>query len=557
MSEQTTSVLAGIGQITLLVALLAACQVPLGNLLFVTATSEKDFWFERWIYKVVGIDPRKQQNWRHCLFAVLGFSVAGLLLLYLVLRVQAVLPLSLGHAGFAPDGAFNTAISFVTNTNWQWYSPEAAIGHTAQMIGLTVQNFVSGATGIAVAFVLVRGFARQRTDQLGNFWVDLVRVSLRVLLPMAVVVALLLVLGGAIQNLAGPTIIDALNGGQQSIPGGPTASQEAIKQLGTNGGGFFNANAAHPFENPNPATNILSIWAMTVIPFALPYTVGRMIGDRRQGVAITITMAVLWLAGVAAITMAELSAAGAAPQLAGGAMEGKEMRFGEWGSALFAASSTGTSTGAVNSMHDSLTAAGGGTAMLLMMLNEVSPGGVGTGTYGILCFAILTVFVGGLMVGRTPEYLGKKIGRTEITAVSIAVLAMPFALLIGTAISISTQSGQTSLTNEGYHGFSEMLYGYTSAANNNGSAFAGLNANTPLLNIGQGLAMLTGRFVTIAAIMALAGSLSRQHKVPASAGTLPTHGPLFVVMLLGIIIIVAGLTFLPALALGPIAEALL
>jgi len=557
MSEETISVLAGLGQVTLLVALLAACHVPLGNLLFHTATSEKDFRVERWIYKVVGIDPRKQQTWRHYLFAVLGFSLAGLLLLYLVLRIQAVLPLSLGHEGFPADGAFNTAISFVTNTNWQWYSGEAAIGHTAQMIGLTVQNFVSGATGVAVAFALVRGFARQRTDELGNFWVDLVRVSLRVLLPMAVIVALLLVLGGAIQNLAGPTIIDALNGGQQSIPGGPTASQEAIKQLGTNGGGFFNANAAHPFENPNPATNILSIWAMTVIPFALPYTVGRMVGDRRQGAAITITMAVLWLAGVAAITVAELSAAGAAPQLAGGAMEGKEMRFGEWASALFGASSTGTSTGAVNAMHDSFTAAGGGTAMLLMMLNEVSPGGVGTGIYGILCFAILTVFVGGLMVGRTPEYLGKKIGRTEITAVSLAVLAMPFALLIGTAISISTASGQASLTNEGYHGFSEMLYGYTSAANNNGSAFAGLNANTPLLNIGLGLAMLTGRFVTIAAVMALAGSLSRQQTVPASAGTLPTHGPLFVVMLLGIIIIVAGLTFVPALALGPIAEALL
>ncbi|OYO18588.1 potassium-transporting ATPase subunit KdpA [Enemella dayhoffiae] len=550
-------VLAGLLQAGLLIGLLAVCHVPLGRLLYVTATGPRDLRVERWCYRVIGVDPRAEQSWRHYLLAVLGFSLAGVLALYALLRLQYWLPLGLGRDGFDPAGAFNTAISFVTNTNWQWYGGDNAVGHLAQMAGLAVQNFVSGATGIAVAFALVRGFVRTDSERLGNFWVDLTRVTLRVLLPLAILVALLLVAGGALQNLAAPYTVDALAGGQQTLPMGPVASQEAIKQLGTNGGGFFNANAAHPFENPNPVTNVLQIWAMLVIPFSLPHTFGLMLGDRRQGLAIVAVQGVLWLTSVVLITWSEVTARGAVPQAAGGALEGKEWRLGVWASALFGASSTGTSTGAVNSMHDSFTAAGGGMMMLNMMLGEVSPGGVGTGLYGLLLLAVLTVFVGGLMVGRTPEYLGKKIGQREITMVALGILAMPFALLLGAAISISTPSGLESLANDGPHGLSEMLYAYASAANNNGSAFAGLSAGTPLLNIGLGLAMLCGRFLPIACVLALAGALARQQRVPVTAGTLPTHGPLFVALTVAIVLIVAGLTFFPALALGPIAEALL
>ncbi|OYO13977.1 potassium-transporting ATPase subunit KdpA [Enemella evansiae] len=547
---------AGLLQAGLLIGLLAACHVPLGRLLHGTATGERDLRAERAIYRAIGVDPRREQSWRHYLLAVLAFSLAGVLVLYALLRLQQFLPLGLGRAGFDPTGAFNTAISFVTNTNWQWYSGDSAAGHLVQMAGLAVQNFVSAATGIAVAFALVRGFARTRADEIGNFWVDLTRITLRVLLPLAVLVTLLFVAGGAIQNLAAPHLVDALGGGTQTIPGGPVASQEAIKQLGTNGGGFFNANASHPFENPNPATNLLSMWAMLVIPFSLPYAFGRMVGDRRQGLAIVGVQATLWLTSVVVITASEVTGRGAAPATAAAAMEGKEQRFGEWASALYAASTTGTSTGAVNSMHDSFTAAGGGMAMLNMMLGEVSPGGVGTGLYGILMLAVLTVFIGGLMVGRTPEYLGKKIGQREITLVALAILAMPFALLVGASIAISTSSGLGSLTNSGSHGLSEMLYGFASAANNNGSAFAGLSAGTPLLNIALGLAMLIGRFLPIACTLGLAGALARQQKIPVSAGTLPTHGPLFVGMVTAVVLIVAGLTFFPALSLGPIAEAL-
>ncbi|OYO02657.1 potassium-transporting ATPase subunit KdpA [Enemella evansiae] len=546
----------GLLQAGLLIGLLAACHVPLGRLLHSTATGERDLRAERAIYRAIGVDPRREQSWRHYLLAVLAFSLSGVLVLYALLRLQQFLPLGLGREGFDPTGAFNTAISFVTNTNWQWYSGDSAAGHLVQMAGLAVQNFVSAATGIAVAFALVRGFARTRADEIGNFWVDLTRITLRVLLPLAVLVTLLFVAGGAIQNLAAPHLIDALGGGAQTIPGGPVASQEAIKQLGTNGGGFFNANASHPFENPNPATNLLSMWAMLVIPFSLPYAFGRMVGDRRQGLAIVGVQATLWLTSVVVITASEVTGRGAAPVAAGAAMEGKEQRFGEWASALYAASTTGTSTGAVNSMHDSFTAAGGGMAMLNMMLGEVSPGGVGTGLYGILMLAVLTVFIGGLMVGRTPEYLGKKIGQRESTLVALAILAMPFALLVGASIAISTSSGLGSLTNSGSHGLSEMLYGFASAANNNGSAFAGLSAGTPLLNIALGLAMLIGRFLPIACTLGLAGALARQQKIPVSAGTLPTHGPLFVGMVTAIVLIVAGLTFFPALSLGPIAEAL-
>ncbi|NYI70936.1 K+-transporting ATPase ATPase A chain [Naumannella cuiyingiana] len=551
-----TPTAAGALQAGLLIMLIAACHDPVGRLLYATATGERHLRVERVIYRLIGVDPRAEQNARNYLLAVLGFSLAGVLLLYAMLRLQAYLPMSLDRPGFEPDGAFNTAISFVTNTNWQWYSGDSALGHTVQMAGLSVQNFLSGAVGICVAFVLVRGFARGGTEQLGNFWVDLTRVTLRVLLPLSIIVAVLFLLGGAVQNFAAPVPVDTLNGGQQLIPGGPVASQEAIKQLGTNGGGFYNANAAHPFENPNPATNLLSIWALLVIPFSLPHAFGKMVGDRRQGIATTAIMGTLWLGSVIIITASEIAGRGTAPVAAGGALEGKEARFGEWASALYAASTTGTSTGAVNAMHDSFTAAGGGMAMLNMMLGEVSPGGVGTGLYSMLMIAVLTVFLAGLMVGRSPEYLGKRIGRDDITLVALAMLAMPFALLVGAAISIMNPSGLDSLANTGPHGLSEMLYGYASAANNNGSAFAGLSAGTPLLNTGLGLAMLIGRFVPIACVLLLAGRLAAQPRTEANAGTFPTHGPLFVSLATFVVIVVAGLTFFPALALGPIAEAL-
>lgn len=550
-----STVAAGLLQLALYIVLIAACHVPLGTWMARVAEGTHDTRVERLIYKATGVDRHAEQNWRGYLGGILGFSLAGVVMLYALLRFNRYLPLSFGRANFPADGAFNTAISFLTNTNWQWYGGEV-LGHLPQMLGLTAQNFVSAAVGICTAFALVRGFARAETDRLGNFFVDVVRVSLRILLPLAAFTALLLMLGGVLQNFHNTVDVQTLAGGTQTLPNGPVASQEAIKQIGTNGGGFFNANAAHPFENPNAFTNLVQIWAMTVIPFSLPYTFGLMVRDRRQGVAILSAMATLQLLAIGLITWAESAHRGAALQAAHGAMEGKEQRFGIWGSALFASTATGTSTGAVDSMHDSYTAAGGGMAMLNMMLGEVSPGGVGTGLYGILLFAVLTVFIAGLMVGRTPEYLGKKIGQTEITAVALGILAMPFALLVGAAVSISTGNGRADLTNTGSHGLSEMLYGYASGANNNGSAFAGLNAADPMLNVGIGLAMLIGRFFPIAFTLLLASSLAQQKKLATSAGTLPTHGPLFVTLLLGIIVIVAGLTFFPALALGPIAEAL-
>lgn len=550
-----SATVAGTTQVLIYVVLLAVAHVPLGRYMAHVAESPTHLRTERVLYRVMGVDPEHEQSWRAYLAALLGFSLAGVLILYALLRCAAFLPFSYGRDSFPADGAFNTAVSFLTNTNWQWYSGET-LGHLPQMLGLTVQNFTSSAVGICVAFALVRGFARRRCDCVGNFFVDVTRVCLRILLPMAFLVALLLVLGGAIQNLTGSTTVTTLTGGSQTIPGGPVASQEAIKQLGTNGGGFFNGNASHPFENPTGWTNILSIWAMTVIPFSLPYTFGLMVRDRRQGFAILSIMGILQGIAITIITAAESAHRGVALQLAGAAMEGKEQRFGIWGSSLFASASTGTSTGAVNSMHDSYTAAGGGMAMLNMLLGEVSPGGVGTGLYGLLVIAVVTVFIAGLMVGRTPEYLGKQIGQREITASALYLLAMPFAMLLGAAISLMAPGGASTLAASGPHGLSEMLYGYASGANNNGSAFAGLGAAHPLLTIGIGLAMLVGRFVPIACVMALAGSLAKQDRRQVSLGTLPTHGPIFVVLCLGIVVIVAALTFFPALALGPIAEAL-
>jgi K+-transporting ATPase ATPase A chain len=480
----------------------------------------------------------------------------GVVFLYILQRVQPELPLSLGFPGVAPDQAFNTAASFVTNTNWQSYSGESTMGHLTQMAGLAVQNFASAAVGMAVAVALIRGFVRSRTDRLGNFWVDLVRGTLRILLPIAVVGAILLIALGAVQNFSAGTEVHTLTGQAQTITGGPVASQEAIKELGTNGGGFYNANSAHPFENPNPVSNILEIFLLLLIPVSLTRTFGQMVTDKRQGYAILAAMGVIWTLILVGVSTLEAAHPGTAFHIAGASMEGKETRFGEPASALFATSTTGTSTGAVDAFHSSFTALGGGLLILNMGLGEVAPGGVGSGLYGILVLAIVTVFVAGLMVGRTPEYLGRKITSREIKLVSLYFLVMPVIVLTGTALAAVLPTARDSILNPGPHGLSELLYAFTSATNNNGSAFAGLNANTQFYNVLLGLAMLLGRFVPIILVLALAGSLASQQPVPVTAGTLATHRPLFVGMLVGVILIVAGLTFFPVLALGPMAEGL-
>ncbi|GEL99327.1 potassium-transporting ATPase subunit KdpA [Cellulomonas terrae] len=546
-----------VGQIAIVVLVLAVAHRPLGDYLFRTLTSPRHLAVERLGYRVMRVDPDAEQRWSTYLLSVLGFSLASVLVLFGLGRLQDRLPLDLGMAPLDPAGAWNTAVSFVTNTNWQWYSGEAAAGHLFQMAGLAVQNFVSAAVGIAVLAALARGFARHGTDsRVGNFWADLVRVTVRVLLPLAFVAALALVAGGVIQNLGAHTEITTLAGGTQSALGGPVASQEAIKELGTNGGGFFNANSAHPFENPTPWTNALEVVLLLLLPFSLPRTFGRMVGDRRQGWAILAAMSTLWVAAVGLLTWAELAGPGLVPGTAGGAMEGKEVRFGEAASALFAASTTMTSTGAVNSMHDSLTAPGGGVALVGMLLGEVSPGGVGSGLYGMVVLIVVAVFLAGLMVGRTPEYLGKKIGRQEITLVALSVLTMPAVVLVGSAIAVSVPAGLAGQLQGGPHGLSEILYAFASAGNNNGSAFAGLTAGTPFYNTLLGLAMLVGRFVPIALVLALAGLLASQRKVPEGAGTLPTHTPLFVGLLVTVTLVVVGLTFVPVLSLGPVVESL-
>jgi K+-transporting ATPase ATPase A chain len=444
----------------------------------------------------------------------------------------------------------------VTNTNWQSYSGESTMGHLVQMAGLAVQNFVSAAVGIAVVVALIRGFTRSKTDRIGNFWVDLSRGSLRLLLPVAFVFALVLIAGGLVQNFSGPHEISTLAGGQQAIVGGPVASQEAIKELGTNGGGFYNANSAHPFENANPFTNLVEIYLLLVISFALPRTFGKMVKDNRQGFAVAAVMVIIWAASAASLSFFESGRHGVAAVAAGAAMEGKEVRFGTPASALFASSTTLTSTGAVNAAHDSLTPFGGGIALFDMMLGELAPGGTGSGIYGILVLAVVTVFVAGLMVGRTPEYLGKKIQAREIKLSSLYILATPTLALVGTAAAIALAGERASILNPGAHGLSEILYAFTSTSNNNGSAFAGLSVNTVWYNTVLGLVMLLSRFVPIIFVLGLAGSLARQKPTPASVGTLPTHRPLFMMMLLGVILIVVGLTYFPALALGPIAEGL-
>ncbi|MBW1640461.1 potassium-transporting ATPase subunit KdpA [Microbacterium resistens] len=551
----------GILQAGVLVVALVLLYRPLGDAIARIYTGAKDLRVERGVYRLIGVDSTAEQTWRSYARSLLAFSVVGLILLYLLQRAQDVLPLSLGLPPVPEPIAFNTAASFVANTNWQSYSPEQTVGHLVQLAGLTVQNFVSAAVGIAVAVALVRGFARRGSGTIGNFWVDLIRGLVRLLVPVAVLGALVLLAGGVAQNLAGFTEVQTLSGGTQALPGGPVASQEVIKLLGTNGGGFYNANSAHPFENPTPWTNLVEILLILAIPFSLPRAFGRMIGDDRQGYAVAGVMAGIFLVSTAALTALEAAGNGAAPALAGGAMEGKEQRFGIFGSTLFGSASTLTSTGAVNSMHDSYTALGGMMPMLNMMLGEVAPGGVGSGLYGMLVLAVLAVFVGGLLVGRTPEYLGKRIGPREITLASLYILVVPTLVLGGTALSfalpgIREEVVSTSILNPGPHGLSEVLYAFTSAANNNGSAFAGLTASTPWLATALGVAMILGRFLPIVLVLALAGSLAAQDRVPETAGTLPTHRPQFAGLLAAVTVIVTALTYFPVLALGPLAEGL-
>ncbi|PRY20592.1 potassium-transporting ATPase subunit KdpA [Pseudosporangium ferrugineum] len=539
---------------TLIVALVAAYR-PFGDYMYRVVNGTRATVVERGLYRLIGVDASVGQTWGVYARSVLAFSAVSVLFLYLFLRVQNRLWLSLGLPAVPDHLAWNTAVSFVTNTNWQAYAGESTLGHLVQMAGLAVQNFVSASVGIAVAVAFVRGFAARGTPRLGNFWVDLIRITLRILLPLSVLAALVFMAAGMVQNLSGGTDVTTLTGATQHLTGGPVASQEAIKEIGTNGGGFYNVNAAHPFENPAAWTNWLQLFLILLIPFSLPRVFGRMVGQNRQGYAIVAVMAILATAGVALTVGFEVHGAGTVPRAVGGAMEGKEVRFGVANSATYAAVTTLTSTGAVDSSHDSYTALGGMMPIVNMMLGEVAPGGVGAGLYGLLVLAVITVFVAGLMVGRTPEYLGRKIGAREIKLASLYFLVTPTIVLAGTAAAFATGNNATAL-NTGPHGLSEVLYAFTSAGNNNGSAFAGITVNTPWWNTALGSAMLLGRFLPVVLVLALAGSLARQRPTPPSEGTLPTHQPLFVGMVAGVTVVLVALTFLPALALGPLAEGL-
>ncbi|WP_327085345.1 potassium-transporting ATPase subunit KdpA [Nonomuraea sp. NBC_01738] len=539
-----------------LIAALALTHKPLGDYMHRVYTSLRHTWLERGIYKLLGVRPDAEQRWGVYARGVLAFSVVSVLVVYGLQRLQQASWFGQDLGPVTDHVAWNTAISFVTNTNWQAYSGESTMTHLVQMAALAVQNFVSAAVGMAVAIALVRGFARRKSDTIGNFWVDLVRGTVRILLPIAFAGALILVAGGLVQNFAAPHEITTLTGGTQAIPGGPVASQEVIKELGTNGGGFYNANSAHPFENGTSWTNWFEIFLILLIPFALPRTFGKMVGQVRQGYAILAVMAVIALASVTLTTVFELSGDATVPQAVGAAMEGKEVRFGVANSATFGAATTLTSTGAVDSFHDSYTPFGGMMTMVNMMLGEVAPGGVGAGLYGMLVLAVITVFVAGLMVGRTPEYLGKKIGAREIKLASMYFLVTPILVLTGTAFAMGSAEQRAGMLNSGPHGLSEVLYAFTSASNNNGSAFGGLTVNTPWYDVALGLAMAFGRFLPIIFVLALAGSLAGQTPVPESAGTLPTHRPQFVGLVIGVTVVLVALTFLPALALGPIAEGL-
>jgi K+-transporting ATPase ATPase A chain len=548
---------AGIIFLALLIVALAAVHVPLGDYMYRVYSSDKHSRVERVIYRLIGADPKSEQSWGAYARSVLAFSAISILFLFIFQLVQGKLPLHLNDPAtpMTPALAWNTAVSFITNTNWQAYSGESTQGHLVQMAGLAVQNFASAAVGMAVAIALVRGFVRRRTGDLGNFWVDLVRGTIRILLPISVVAAIILIAGGAIQNFhLHDQIANTLAGGQQTITGGPVASQEAIKELGNNGGGFYNANSAHPFENPNSWTNWFEIFLLLVISFSLPRTFGRMVGSKKQGYAIASVMASLALISVTFMMWFQLQHHGTVPTSVNGAMEGVEQRFGIADSAVFADATTLTSTGAVNSFHDSYTSLGGMVTMFNMQLGEVAPGGAGSGLYGMLILAVITVFVAGLMVGRTPEYLGKKINPREIKLASAYFLTTPLIVLLGTAIAMAMPGQRAGMLNTGPHGLSEALYAFTSAANNNGSAFAGISVNTAWYNTALGLAMVFGRFLPIVLALALAGSLAKQGSTPASIGTLPTHRPQFVGMVAGVTLILVALTFLPMLALGPLAE---
>jgi K+-transporting ATPase ATPase A chain len=558
----------------LLLVVLLACVKPLG-LYMADIFEGRPIWplralggCERGIYRLCGIDPAAQMSWKQYALCLLLFNALGALALYALQRWQAWLPLNPQRfPGVSPGSSFNTAVSFITNTNWQGYSGESAMSYLTQMAGLTVQNFLSAASGMVVAIALIRGLARHSCATIGNLWVDMTRAVLYILLPLALLLALLLVSQGVIQNFSSYKNVTTLEARVQTLPMGPVASQESIKELGTNGGGFFNANSAHPYENPSALTNLLEMLAILVIPAGLTYTFGRMVGDTRQGWAVLAAMALLFVAllcvtlhseqqGNPAIARLGVDQAAGAAQ-SGGNMEGKETRFGIAASALFATITTATSCGAVNGMHDSFTPLGGLVPLFQMQLGEVVFGGVGSGLYSMLVFAIVGVFIAGLMIGRTPEYLGKKIEAFEMKMSSIAILVMPFIVLTGTAVAVSVDAGRAGVANPGVHGFSEILYAFSSAGNNNGSAFAGISADTPFYNVALALTMWLGRFWPIVAVLAIAGSLAAKKRIPVSDGTMPTHGVTFVILLIGTVLLVGALTFVPALALGPIVEHLM
>jgi potassium-transporting ATPase potassium-binding subunit len=553
-----SSTAAGWLQFALLFAMLAACYIPLGNYIAYIFTTDKDWAVERGFYKLIGIDSRADQKWSTYLRSILAFSFVSVLFLYGLQRLQHYLPYSQGFPAVTPDLAWNTADSFVTNTNWQNYAGEATMGYVTQMSGLVVQQFLSAAVGLCVAIAMIRGFTRSRTDKLGNFWVDVTRCIIRLLLPLSIVGGLILIAGGAIENFHAYQTVTTLSGAHQTIIGGPIGSSEWIKNMGNNGGGWTNTNSANPLENPNPFTNIMEIFSLLLIPFATPRAFGKMVKDNRQGWALLAVMVVIWAAAVGGISFFEshTSIGGVATVAAHHAMEGVEVRFGTPGCSMFAASTTVTSTGAVDCFHDSLTPFGGGIALFDIALGEIAPGGIGAGMYGILILAVVTVFVAGLMVGRTPEYIGKKIRPTEMKYAALYFLTLPVVILTAAGLSIGTPIGQRAIFNPGPHGLTEVVYAFASMANNNGSAFAGLSSGDAWYQVLGGFVMLFGRFMPEIFALGLAGSLARQQPVPASAGTLDTRTPLFVGMVVGVVLVLVGLTYFPALALGPFAEGL-
>ena len=555
-----SSATAGWLQVGLLVVALAACYVPLGNYLARIFTTEKHWKVERSVFKLIGVDPTADQKWSAYVRSMLAFSFVSVLFLYGLMRLQHYLLDWVGPhmANVQPDLAWNTAASFVTNSNWQNYAGENTMTYLVQMGGLAVQNFLSAAVGIVIAFAMIRGFTRSRTDKLGNFWVDMVHCVFRLLIPLSIVGGLILAAGGAVDNFVTYHTITTLSGEHQTVVGGPFASQEVIKDMGNNGGGPFTTNSAHPYENPNSFTNWFEIFLLLLIPFATPRAFGRMVKDNRQGYALVAVMATIWAAAVAGISFFESHPmlGGVANRIQHGAMEGVEVRFGTAGCSLFAASTTVTSTGAVDCFHDSLTPFGGGIALFDIALGEIAPGGVGAGMYGILVLAIVTVFVAGLMVGRTPEYIGKKIRPAEMKYAALYFLTLPVIILTAAGLSIGTKTGQSAIYNPGPHGLTEVVYAFASMANNNGSAFGGLGTAATWYQVSGGIVMLLGRYAPEIFALGLAGSLARQQPVPASAGTLDTRTPLFVGMLIAVILVLVGLTYFPALALGPFAEGL-